>query len=43
MKQRNINFKQSTRERRADTAYGNFKKALAHHIDKFVFKKYGKN
>lgn len=42
-RRRNLNFKQTKSERSATNAYSNFKKALAHHVDKLVFKKYGKN
>jgi hypothetical protein len=42
-RRRNYNFRQSSSERSAESSYGNFKKALAHHINKLVFKKYGKN
>ncbi len=42
-KQRNYNFRQTKSERSAQGAYSNFRKALSHHINKIVFKKYGKN
>jgi hypothetical protein len=43
MKLRNVNFRQTRSERSANSSYGNFKKAVAHHISKLVFKKYGKS
>jgi len=43
MKLRNVNFRQTRNERSANNSYGNFKKMIAHHIDKIVFKKYGKS
>ena len=42
-KQRNYNFRQTKPERSAQGAYSNFRKALSHHINKIVFKKYGKS
>jgi len=42
-RRRNYNFRQTRSERSAEGAYSNFRKALTHHINKIVFKKYGKN
>lgn len=42
-RRRNYNFRQSNRERNAESSYGNFKKSLANKFNKLVFKKYGKN
>ena len=40
---RNFNFRQTRSERSANTSYSNFRKALGHHINRIVFKKYGKS